>query len=150
MTTTTSLEPMLVETTRFGPIEVDEERIISVDEGIPGFRDLQRFTLVDVEGDQPFFWVQDVDDGELAFLAVVPWDYFPDYTFTLSDDDEFALGVESVDEVLVLSIVTVDRENESVSANLLGPLVVNHRTRRARQVVVHGDHSTRAPLGPVG
>jgi len=111
---------MLVETTRFGPIEVDEERIISVDD----------------------FWVQDVEDGELAFLAVVPWDYFPDYTFTLADDDEFALGVESVDEILVLSIVTVDREAESVSANLLGPLVIPLHPSTARP-----DRLTTGPYG---
>jgi flagellar assembly factor FliW len=141
---------MLLETTRFGSIEVADDTVISIADGIPGFPELQQFVLVDADDEQPFYWIQDVNDGDLAFLAVVPWDYFPDYTFTLHDDDEFALKVEDSTDLLILSLVTVDRDAGAVTANLLGPVVINQTSRLARQIVMHGDYSTRAPLGAAG
>ena len=57
------------------------------------------------------------------------------------------LGIIDVDDVLVLSIVTVGNTPESCTANLLGPVVVNLRTMVATQAVVRGDHwSAREPL----
>jgi len=50
-------------------------------------------------------------------------------------------------EAEVLTTVTVRRTPPEVTANLLGPLVIGARTRRAAQVVQDGDrYSTRQPL----
>ena len=141
------MQAVKLETTRFGEIEIDENTIISVPDGLPGFPDVGAITLIEVPDEQPFYWIQVVDRGDLAFLAVVPWDYFPAYELTLSDEDEFALGVEDPGDLLVLTLVTIDRDVPLVTANLLGPVVVNQVKRIARQAVLHGDHSTRTPLG---
>lgn len=136
-----------LETTRFGMIEVDEETTISLPDGIPGFSAVRGVVLIKVSEDQPYYWLQDVERGDLAFLAVVPWEYFPEYELVLSDEDEVALQVESPSDLLVLTLVTIDRDVPLVTANLLGPIVVNQKHRIARQTVLLGDHSTRTPLG---
>lgn len=138
---------MTLETTRFGELEIDLDMVISMPDGMPGFPDVRGVTLIRVSEDQPFYWLQDVDRGELAFLAVVPWPYFPDYALVLSDEDERALGVDDPADLLVLTLVTVDRDIPLVTANLLGPVVINQVKRIARQTVLDGDHSTRTPLG---
>jgi flagellar assembly factor FliW len=136
-----------LETTRFGVIDIDPDAVVSFPDGLPGFPDVRGVTLIKVSDDQPFYWLQDVDRGDLAFLAVVPWEYFPEYELALSDEDESALEVEDPADLLVLALVTVDREVSLVTANLLGPIVVNQSKRLARQTVLLGDHSTRTPLG---
>ena len=138
---------MTLETTRFGEITVDPETVIAVPDGFPGFPDIRAVVLIKVSDEQPFYWLQDVDRGDLAFLAVVPWEYFPTYDLVLSDEDESALEVDDPGDLLVLTLVTVDRDASLVTANLLGPVVINQAKRLARQTVLDGDHSTRTPLG---
>ena len=138
---------MALETTRFGELEIDTETVISFPDGLPGFPDVRGVVLIEVSDEQPFYWLQDVDRGDLAFLAVVPWEYFPNYELALSDEDERALEVTDPTDLLVLTLVTVDRDVPLVTANLLGPIVINQAKRLARQTVLDGDHSTRTPLG---
>ena len=139
---------MLLSTSRFGDIEVDPERTIRFDHGLLGFPDARSFILVETEADPDFYWLQCVEDGRLAFLATVPWDFFPSYEPEIDDEAQAALGIETEADVQVLSLLTVDREAGSVTANLLGPLVVNLRTRLARQVVLHDSGwPLAAPLG---
>lgn len=142
-----TLPSVELETSRFGELPIAPETVITIKDGIPGFTDFTDFVLLEVSPEEPLYWLQSVDDGELAFLSCVPFAYFPDYELELGDDDEAALDVEDPADLLVLSLLTVDRENNSVTANLLGPIVVNQRARLARQVVMVGDHPVRAPLG---
>ena len=138
---------MALETTRFGALEIDLDTVISFPDGLPGFPEVRGVTLIKVSDDQPFYWLQDIDRGDLAFLAVIPWEYFPEYELSLSDEDESALKVQDPGDLLVLTLVTVDRDVPLVTANLLGPIVINQAERLARQTVLLGDHSTRTPLG---
>lgn len=125
-----------VATARFGEIEVDEERVITCPEGLPGFPGARCFVLVDVRDTGVFYWLQSLDDPALAFLAVVPWPFFPDYEPELPEADQEALGLATADDALVLCLLTVQRAEQTVTANLMAPVVVNRTTRTARQVVL--------------
>ncbi len=143
-----TLPSVILETSRFGDLPIDPETVITIADGIPGFAEFASFVLLEVSPDEPLYWLQSIEDGELAFLSCVPWAYFPDYELELGDDDEAALDVEDAADLLVLSLLTIDRDSNAVTANLLGPIVVNQKARLARQVVMVGDHPTQAPLGP--
>ena len=130
---------MQVETERFGPLQVPEDRVLTFADGLPGFADARQFTLVDGRDEGVLYWLQSMEDPALAFLCAVPWVFFPDYAPELSDDDQEALGLEKADDAMVLSILSVHREQQSITANLLGPIVVNQLTRQGRQVVLTGD-----------
>jgi len=116
--------------------------------GIPGFPDARQFALVWWgEEDGPFSILTCVDDTKLEFLVVPPHSFFPDYVFELDDDTAERLGITSVDDAIVLVIVTVGNEPSTATANLLAPVVVNRHTRAAAQVVLtDGDQPLRAPL----
>ena len=138
---------MRVITERFGDIEVDDDRILAFDEGVPGFPTARRFALVEVEDSDAFFWLQSLEDPGLAFLCAIPWPFFPDYEPELPEGDQAALQVEQAEDVLVLVVLTVDREAGQVTANLLGPVMINQRTRTGRQIVLSDtDYPLRAPL----
>ena len=64
---------MKLNTTRFGEIDVPDEQVIVVPEGILGFPDDKRFVLLehDSEG-TPFKWLQSADSGHLAFIVMDP------------------------------------------------------------------------------
>jgi flagellar assembly factor FliW len=134
-------------TDRFGELEVADDRVLAFPDALPGFAEAHRFVLVEVEDNEVFYWLQSADDPALAFLCANPWPFYPDYAPEVPDDDQSALELESAEDAMVLCILTVHREENYITANLLGPIVVNQRTRVGRQVVLFGDeYPVQAPL----
>ena len=69
-----------IDSTRFGEIEFDDERVITLPQGIIGFGDKKRFVLVQPdEKDAVFFWLHSADDPDLAFVVTDPRYFIPDY-----------------------------------------------------------------------
>ena len=126
----------LLRTTRFGDIPLDTARIFDFPDGLLGFPDAKHFLAIDVEGDPDMYWLQCVDDGGLAFLAISPWLYFPDYEPEIDEQEQQTLDLDQPDDATVLCLLTIDREADLITANLLGPLVLNTGAKRGRQVVL--------------
>jgi flagellar assembly factor FliW len=115
---------------------------------LPGFPDLRRFALVQLDDDGVLCSLRSLEDPELRFLVVPPFGFFPDYTPVVGDDVVDDLGIESADDVLVLVVLTAGESIEKTTANLLAPVVVNTVNRRAAQVVLADTAlSVAVPLG---
>ena len=127
-----------------------EEQHLEFDDGIPGFPDAHRFQLVEIVDDGAFQLLQSVDDPDLAMVVAVPWLFFPDYSPVLTDMDQSGLGIDDEQDAVVFCAVTLDSEQRSAHMNLLGPFVVNVKTRKGRQIVLTDqDYPLRAGL-PLG
>ncbi len=138
---------MMMETTRFGKVDVDPDRVIKVERGLYGFPEARRFVLFEYEPNGPFQWLQSLEDPALAFLVVNPHLFFPTYEMVITDEEALALGIRDADEAQVLTMVTVRYEPREVTANLVGPLVIGVNSRQAAQLVLNGDrYTTRHPL----
>jgi len=141
--TTVTMPKVNCKTTRFGAIDVAEDLIITLPEGIIGFEDCTRFVVLHVDDKSPFRWLQSLDDGAVAFPVIEPWNFKADYSPSISDSDAGRLGLTADSPKLVFAIVTVPRKNpRSMTANLLGPLVINPITRQGKQVIVTDEHYT--------
>ncbi len=140
---------MQVRSSRFGTFEVDESRALVFAQGLLGFPNSSTYVVVEVE-DSPYFWLQSVDEDDVAFLATSPFLFFPGYDLVLGDEEQRSLGVDDPEQVEVLTLLTVHRageQPESITANLLGPIVVNIESRKALQLVLDNpDYTTRVPL----
>ena len=126
---------MKINTTRFGEIEIEENKIITFPMGIPGFLTLKRFVLIDYK--DPIQWLHAVDDPEVAFIVINPFVIFPSYSVDIRDDEELFLGIKEPTDVVVLTILTV--VNDVVTANLRGPLVLNSANYKAAQILIDDD-----------
>jgi flagellar assembly factor FliW len=67
-----NMKEMRIATTRFGEIDIADEKILNFLEGIPGFDRISRFALVSAEDTEPFHWLQSLDDAEPYRVAVTP------------------------------------------------------------------------------
>lgn len=134
---------MMIETTRFGALPVDESRIITFPEGLPGFEGCRRFTVVPHHGpdggkDSPFEWLQSLEDGSLAFLAMDPHHVFPQYEPHLPAGELRSLEITQLGrgDARVYALLTVPKGDPcGITANLMAPLVVNCQTRLGKQIV---------------
>ena len=62
---------MLIETTRFGRIEVDGDKLITFKGGILGFPDLKKYALIQTSPDPVFFWLQSVESPSLVPAGIL-------------------------------------------------------------------------------
>jgi flagellar assembly factor FliW len=130
---------MVVETTRFGELEVDPCRVITLPKGLIGFPPKQRFILIDHPHGGPFQWLQSLDDPALAFVVVDPLVYFPGYSVEIPDDEVALLRVRTADDAQILTTLTIRPDAGLVTANLLGPIVVGVESRLGAQLVLDGE-----------
>ncbi|HEY8484232.1 MAG TPA: flagellar assembly protein FliW [Longimicrobiales bacterium] len=121
--------------------------VLIFEEGLLGFPDCRRFTLLPTERDG-LFWLQSLDHESLVFLVADPFRFVPDYVVDL--EPAALRGLEPVlpTDIAVLAIVTLARQpGEPCTVNLQGPIAINLRTQRARQIVLPDpEYGLRHPL----
>ena len=136
---------MDIQTTRFGTMAIDEQRIMIFDKGLLGFPDHQRFALIETGAKSYFFWLQSVDDPNLAFVIADPSIFFKDYDVPLREETLTDLNMADVGFAQVF--VICNRVGDWLTGNLLGPIVVNAANRLAQQIVLtEKKWTTRQPL----
>ncbi|HVT80493.1 MAG TPA: flagellar assembly protein FliW [Phycisphaerae bacterium] len=136
---------MIVQTSRFGAVEVDATRIISFGRGILGFPKYKDYVLIEPEADSTFYWLQSVDAADLAFVVTDPLLFVPDYQVPLREETRQELNMKDLAEANVL--VIVNKVGDTLTANLQGPLVIHAQTRAAAQIVIsEKKYQTRHPI----
>ena len=139
---------MRIENTKLGDIEIDDARIVTLPEGILGFSDARRYTVLDIRKGSSLKWLLSIDRPELALVVTDPYAWFPEYRMPLTDSDAAALAFREDDELSVMAIVTIrGKRREDTTMNLRAPIAVNLRTLLGRQVVLSEDRwGIRVPL----
>ncbi|RGG42085.1 flagellar assembly protein FliW [Roseburia sp. AF22-2LB] len=137
---------MKAATRLFGEIEIDESKIITFEDGIIGFPDMKKFTLIfdEEKEDRPSIsWLQSMDEPEIAFPVMDP--LFVCETYNPSVEDELLknLGTIKEDNLYVLVTVTVPQNIKELAVNLKAPIVINTDTRKASQIIVEDDLPVR-------
>jgi len=129
---------MKIRTKPYGEIEVSEKQKLFFPEGVIGFEGIHDYYLIDSK-EGPFYWLQSAEYPELAFLLVNPRLFMDNYKLEVRRADLEPLGTEIEDELLDFTIVTVPEDPEKISANLMGPVIVNRKTCVAMQVISEND-----------
>lgn len=120
---------------------------LEFEDGLFGFPDCRNFTLTAAPRDG-LYWLQSSEHVALTFLLVDPFRAFDDYAVDLPDADVEALAPAHPADIAVLAIVTLpDASDTACTANLQGPVAVNMRSGRARQIIIgHEDYGVRHPF----
>ncbi len=127
---------MKIKTTRFGELEVDKKDVIEFSEGLLGFEQHKRFFIVD-PGDQTLIlWLQSMDDSSVAFPVIEPKIYQPNYSVKLLPVELNSLQLENLSNASVYTILTIPQNITEMSANLKAPIIINNKTKQARQIVL--------------
>ena len=143
------MEPVqtTIETARFGQVTYTADETIDFPWGLPGFSHLRVFLALSLAEQPSFVWLQSVEDPKIAFPAADPWAVFPDYDPRLPGYATETLQIAGPEDFTVLCIVVVTKDAAEMTMNLMAPVIVNLKTRRARQVMLeNSSYSVRAPL----
>ena len=139
-----------INTLRFGELEIEEQDVVRFADGIPAFEDEHEFVVLPYEEGTPYMFLQSMMTPELAFLLTDPFVFFPDYSFELDDENMEKLAINSMDDVLVCTLISVPRSGVAdMTTNLLAPVVINRHTMQARQIVLEKtQYTTKHRLFP--
>lgn len=127
---------MKLNTSRFGEIDVNENDLLTLPEGLIGFPELTKFILLDHDTDSPFKWLQSTVDTTIAFIVISPLTFRPDYMVEATEDEVSSLNLSHADDAVISVIVTIPLDPKKMSANLKAPLIFNLQNRIGKQVVL--------------
>lgn len=147
METTMESPQTTIVTPRFGEVSFTETDVFVFPWGLPGFSDLRRFLALSLAEQPNFVWLQSVDDPKIALPAADPWQIFPDYEPRMPAYATEALELQNAEDFTILCIVVVTKDAEEMTMNLMAPIVLNLKTRRARQVMLENSpYSVKTPI----
>jgi flagellar assembly factor FliW len=127
--------------------DASHRRALVFDEGLIGCPDWRHFMLEPNAAGPAIQLLRSLDEPEVALYVADPFTIQPEYEFEVGDADSSPLELTDPGDALVLVILTVRNDPASVTANLLGPLVVNVRTGRGRQLVLaESGYSAQHPI----
>jgi flagellar assembly factor FliW len=134
---------------RLGAIDLDEAAILHFPAGLPGFEHCTRFALLERLPAAPIVFLQSLDQPEVCFLTAPVMEIDPAYQLAMTPEDLNCLGIQSPKDVMCLAILAA-AEDGRFTANLLAPVVIDRKTRRAVQAVrVDSRYSHQHPLAAV-
>ena len=130
---------MKVTTKAFGLVDIEDHQKVTFPQGLFGFESLKDYVLLDAE-QEPFFWLQSIDDEHIVFILINPFLFRPDYEMNVDNEELISIGISDPGKAVIFSIVTILPETAAnaglMTANLQGPLVINRDNHLGIQAIL--------------
>ncbi|MCU0614217.1 MAG: flagellar assembly protein FliW [Desulfobacterales bacterium] len=123
--------------TRFGAVAYDPKKVVHFPEGLIGFERLRDFIVMPYKHEDFLFCLQSVEETHVAFLFINPVLFFKDYRVVVERKVREKLRIDVNDPYFILTTITF-HQDQSVTLNLLAPVVYAPKTDRAVQIVLEG------------
>jgi len=130
---------MKIQTKYVGEITIDESTIIKFSKGIPGFLNETEFVLLELPGNPLFHILQSIQTRDIAFILTDPYHFYRNYSFELDDNTIETLAIKSENDVLVLSVVTLQQPFANSTINLKAPIIINPNSKYGKQYILNID-----------
>ena len=139
---------MRLVTKLFGDIEIDDEKIVIFENGIIGFPDLKKFTLIYDEENQggAINWLQCIDEPAFALPVLNPLLINGGYDPFINDELLKPLGGITPENIYVLVTVTVPKDIKELSVNLKAPIIINVDEKKGSQIIVEDNFPVKFPI----
>ena len=135
---------MLVQTTRFGQIDAQQEQVIVFPQGLIGFEACRHWLIVADPQNSDVAWLQSLSQMQVALPMVSPRKFAPDYRVTIPRRQLALLNLRSSDRVYVMAVVS--KSGKTLTANLRSPIVINLTKCIAVQVITSDAQPLALPL----
>lgn len=129
---------MEINTQYFGRIFCSEEEFIHFSDGLFGFSNLKNYVpLAFQENSDALICLQSLEDSNVSFILMNPFQLYEKYEPKLSKEDQKLLKAKDLEDKVsyyVISIIHDPMEDSTV--NLKAPIAVNTKNREARQIIL--------------
>ena len=122
--------------TRFGISDTDESKIIKFPAGLPGFEELHKFIIIEVGNMKPIFWLQSIEEKEIALPVIISFAILNDYNINIRENELEELGIDCKEDLLILNVVVIPEDIKKMTVNLAAPVVINTKSGIGKQIVI--------------
>lgn len=137
-----------IHTSRFGPLDINEDKIITMTTPLLGFPAERHFILLPHGPGSAFWWLQATENPDLAFVVIQPAIFNPHYRPAIPGHLLAELQSHTEEELEILVILTIPKgQPEAMTANLLGPVILNPAQKLAKQILL--DPAAYDPCWPI-
>lgn len=127
---------MLIESTRFGNLDIAEDSMVSFPEGILGFEEHKRFAILSCEQTDPVQWLHSIDDPSVSLPIVNPFLLKSDYNIDIDDSELEPLKTTEEEDIIVYCVTVLPNELKDVTINFAAPILINYKKNIGKQVVM--------------
>ncbi|WJY26127.1 flagellar assembly protein FliW [Sporosarcina trichiuri] len=139
---------MTIQTKFHGELDLDTLTQWTFPKGLPGLEDETTFVLLPIEGNDSFQVMQSVHTPGVALIVANPYTVVSDYSFAIDDPTIELLGIDSQEDLMILSVMSMKDPFESSTINLQAPLIFNIQNHTAKQMILNDtNYSLRTPIG---
>jgi flagellar assembly factor FliW len=141
-------------TRNFGPVPYETGGTLEFPRGLPAFENCRRFVALTLPQSEPLVFLQSLEEEGLCFITVPVQVVDRDYRLLMTAEDLELAGLPAAvpeigKDVLCLAVLSI--REEGPTANLLAPIVVNLRNRKAVQAIApESTYSHQHSLMPAG
>lgn len=138
---------MKIKTKYHGEIQYDEEDIFTFSKGLPGFTELKKFILRPLAENEYFSILHSIEDEEIGFIVISPFDFIEDYEFQLEETTIKDLAINEPKNVRVINTVTLADTMDKITTNLVAPIIINIENNLGEQIILNdGKYLIKHPL----
>ena len=113
----------LIDSSRFGPLQVEPEDVIDFPLGMIGLPG-HRYTLLDRNPGSGFLWLHSLDEPALALPVLDPRKFFKGFEVSIGDEDRERVGASDLDAAALYVTVRAASDPADIVVNLRAPIVV--------------------------
>lgn len=134
---------------RLGKIQINEDKIITFSDGIPGFESLTKFIMIEEpETNGAFHWLQSIEDASISLLITIPT-LFLDYTIEVDSELLEDIGINQEQSGEIFTVVNLPEDFSKATTNLMAPVILNSETMQGKQLILtQSPWSMKHPLFP--
>ena len=127
--------------------EYSDEDVIAFKKGLPGFKELKKFIIFSLESNEGFSILHSIEDIEVGLVLLSPFTITADYEFKIPDTYIKELQIDKIEDVLVLTTVTLSSNVENMTTNLKAPIIINIKEKLGGQLILDNDkYKIKEPL----
>jgi flagellar assembly factor FliW len=120
--------------------------VLNFPEGLIGFEQLRDFVVMPNEKEGPLFWIQSVEDPQVALVLTDPTNFFLDYNVAPEAGESSKIDLKDDDEYFSLVVVTVHPDRK-ITLNLAAPILFAPQSNKAIQVILENSgYDIQTPL----
>ena len=138
---------MNIKTRDFGEVEIADDSIITFPNGIIGFEDCKKFTLLSPLGEGKFpMWLQSVEAPTPCFVVYDPMEIYHDYKFCISDEEQDEIGLNEQSSYICLATAIVPDDYRKTTINLRCPILINMENMKGIQPILTEHYDFKCPV----
>lgn len=127
---------MIIQTAHFGEVEIDDNKILTFENGLPGLEEDKKYALLSNEDSRPVSWLQSLDHKEISLPVMDPFLICPDYSFDISQDDINILNIDQIRDIYILCILVIPQNTDAMTINLSAPIIINVQNSKGCQIIL--------------